>query len=427
VRPVKGQAVAALRHRDFAVFWVGALVSNVGTWMQNVTVPYVIFQLTRSAGWVGLAAFASLFPSLLLGPLAGSLADRFDRRRLLLWSQVVQAALAFGLWGAWICHWRSPALLIAIVSANGCAFGVTMPSWQAFLTQLVPRADLLNAVTLNSAQFNAARAFGPAIGGLILGRFGPSWAFLANALSFAAVIAALAAVRPVAVQRAKATERVLVQFAEGLRYARRHSGILLALILCGCLSFLGTPVIQLTPVLAKRVYHVGPGLYGLLIAVFGSGAVLGAGLLGLLGDRWPKSRLVVVGVGLYATGLILIGLTGVYAVGLVGLAVCGVAFLTSMATLNTTIQLQVAERIRGRVLALWMMGITGAYPLGALLQGWLADQIGARTTVLGAGLLMAAVVVVVASKPGLAATVDEHTHRRQDVVPGLPEAETILT
>ncbi len=424
---MKGQAVAALRHRNFALFWGGALVSNVGTWMQNVTVPYVIFQLTRSAGWVGLAAFASLFPSLLLGPLAGSLADRFDRRRMLIWSNVVQAALAFGLWGVWIGHWRSPALLIAIISVNGCAFGVTMPSWQAFLTQLVPRADLLNAVTLNSAQFNAARAFGPAIGGLILGRFGPSWAFLANALSFAAVIVALAAVHPVIVERAKPTERVLAQFAEGLRYARRHSGIMLALILCGCLSFLGTPVIQLTPVLAKRVYHVGPGLYGLLIAVFGSGAVFGAGVLGLIGSRWPKSRLVVFGVLLYAAGLVLVGLTGIYALGLIGLAVCGVAFLTCMATLNTTIQLQVAERIRGRILALWMMGITGFYPLGALLQGWLADQIGVRTTVLGAGLLMGAVVAVVAAKPGLAATVNEHTHRREDVVPGLKEADVILT
>jgi MFS family permease len=423
---VKGQAVAALRHREFALFWTGALVSNVGTWMQNVTVPYVIFQLTRSAGWVGLAAFASLFPSLLLGPLAGSLADRFDRRRMLIWSNVVQGALAFGLWGVWIGHWRSPTLLIAIISANGCAFGVTMPSWQAFLTQLVPREDLLNAVTLNSAQFNAARALGPAVGGLILGRFGPSWAFLANALSFAAVIAALAAVHPVIVERAKTTERVLAQFAEGLRYARRHGGILLALILCGCLSFLGTPVIQLTPVLAKRVYHVGPGLYGLLIAVFGTGAVLGAGLLGLIGGRWPKSRLVVFGVVLYATGLVLVGLTGIYAVGLVGLALCGVAFLISMATLNTTIQLQVAEQVRGRVLALWMMGITGAFPLGALLQGWLADQIGARATVLGAGVLMAAVIAVVALRPALAATLDEHTHRRLDLWPLLPEPEAIV-
>ena len=424
---MKGQAVAALRHPSFALFWFGALVSNVGSWMQNVTVPYVIFQLTRSAGWVGLAAFASLFPSLLLGPLAGSLADRFDRRRLLLWSQVVQCSLAFCLWAAWIGHWRSPTLLIAIISANGCVFGVTMPSWQAFLTQLVPRTDLLNAVTLNSAQFNAARAFGPAIGGLILGRFGPSWAFLANALSFAAVIAALAAVHPMIVERAKSTERVLAQFAEGLRYARRHGGILLALTLCGCLSFLGTPVIQLTPVLAKRVYHVGPGLYGLLIAVFGSGAVLGAGVLGLLGNRWPRSRLVVFGVGLYAAGLILVGLSGIYVLGLIGLAVCGVAFLTCMATLNTTIQLQVAEQIRGRVLALWMMGITGAYPLGALLQGWLADQIGARSTVLGAGLLMAVVVVVLATRPDLAASLDEHTHRREDLLPVLPGADAVVT
>src|SRR5215472_13756546 len=156
------RTVAALKHRDFALFWGGALVSNIGTWMQNVTVPYVVFQITHSAGWVGFAAFASL---------AASLADRIDRRRLLAWSQVVQGLLAMALWGAWIAHWRSPGLLIGIITVNGAVFGCTMPSWQAFLTELVPREDLLNAITLNSAQFNAARAFGPAIGGLVLGQF----------------------------------------------------------------------------------------------------------------------------------------------------------------------------------------------------------------------------------------------------------------
>jgi MFS family permease len=416
-----------LHHRDFALFWVGALLSNIGTWMQNVTVPYVIFQITHSAGWVGLAAFASLFPALLLAPLAGSLADRFNRKVLLAWSQVVQGLLALALWGAWIEHWRSPGLLIGIIAVNGAAFGCTMPSWQAFLTELVPREDLLNAITLNSAQFNAARAFGPAIGGLVLGRFGPSWAFLGNALSFLAVLAALAAVHVPRLERAPSTEPVLAQFREGLAYARRHTGILLALLLCAAISFLGTPVFQLAPVLAKRVYHVGPGLYGLLITAFGSGAVVGAGALGLLGDRVPTSRVVIGGASAYAAGLVLVGATNIYGGGVAGMAVCGLAFLVVMATLNTTVQLQVAEAIRGRVLALWMVAITGAYPLGALLQGWLADQIGARATVTAAGIVLAGVVAVLVARPGLATALDGHAHRREKPISPVPDLEAIVT
>jgi MFS family permease len=421
------RTVAALKHRDFALFWAGALISNIGTWMQNVTVPYVIFQITRSAGWVGLAAFASLAPALLVAPLAGSLADRFDRRRLLAWSQVVQGLLALALWGVWLAHERSPGLLIAIIAVNGAVFGCTMPSWQAFLTELVPREDLLNAITLNSAQFNAARAFGPAIGGLVLAAFGPSWAFLGNALSFVAVLAALAAIRVPPVERAVGTERVLAQFREGLRYARRHTGILVALCVCAAISFLGTPVFQLAPVFARRVYHVGAGLYGLLIAAFGTGAVIGAGVLGLIGDRLPKSRVVVGGVATFAVGLVVIAATDVYGLGVCGMGICGLAFLVAMATLNTTVQLQVAETIRGRVLALWMVAITGAYPLGALLQGWLADQIGARATVLGAGVVLAGVVVVLVTRPALATALDGHAHRREKAISPVPDLEAIAT
>lgn len=421
------RTIAALKHRDFALFWVGALISNIGTWMQNVTVPYVVFQLTRSAGWVGLAAFAGLAPALLFAPLAGSLADRFNRRVLLAWSQVVQGLLALALWGAWVEHLRSPGLLIGIIAVNGAAFGCTMPSWQAFLTELVPRDDLLNAITLNSAQFNAARAFGPAIGGLVLGRFGPSWAFLLNALSFLAVLAALAAIRVPPLERVKTTERVLAQFKEGLDYARRHTGIRLALIMCAAISFLGTPVFQLAPVLARRVYHVGPGLYGLLITAFGSGAVVGAGVLGLLGHRVSTSRVVIGGAATYATGLILVGATSTYGVGVAGMAVCGLAFLVVMATLNTTVQLQVAETIRGRVLALWMVAITGAYPLGALLQGGLADRIGARATVTAAGVVLAGAAGFLVARPQLATALDRHGHRRDKLISPVPDLEAITT
>jgi len=407
-------AVAAFRSRDFTLFWTGALVSNIGTWMQNVTVPYVLYyRLTHgSAAWVGLAAFAQLFPSMLMGPVAGALAERLERRRVLIVSNAVQGLLALALWGVWIAGVRSPTVMVVLVACGGLAFGAVMPSWQAFLTELVPREDLLNAVTLNSAQFNGARALGPAVAGLVLGRFGPSWAFLFNALSFLAVIAVLGLIRSTAVVRHRARRHVLREFADGVSYARRHGGILLAIGIVVAVFFLGNPVFQLAPVFAKRVYRVGPGLYGWLTAAYGIGAVIGAGVLGVLGRRWPRSRLVVGAVLLYAAGLVGFGLSHRYVVGWLFLAVTGVAFLCAVATTNTSVQLLVADEMRGRVLALYMMALTGAYPLGALLQGWAADRVGAPATVIAAGSVLGVVGLVLLLRPGLASLLDKHTHRR---------------
>ena len=406
-------AVAAFRSRDFTLFWSGALVSNIGTWMQNVTVPYVIFyRLTHSALWLGLAAFAQLFPSLLIGPVAGALAERLDRRRVLIVSNAVQGLLALGLWAMWVAGGRSPILMVVLVAGGGLAFGATMPSWQAFLTDLVPREDLLNAITLNSAQFNGARALGPAVGGLVLGRFGPSWAFLFNALSFVAVIAVLTLIQSTAVARERVRRRVLRDFADGVAYVRRHGGILLAIGIVMAVFFLGNPVFQLAPVFAKRVYRVGPGLYGLLTAAYGIGAVVGAGVLGLVGRRWPRSRLVVAAVLLYAAGLIAFGLSRDYVVGWLFLAVTGAAFLGAVATTNTSVQLLVSDEVRGRVLAVYMMALTGSYPVGALLQGWLADRIGAPATVVAAGSILGVVGLVLLLRPGLTSLLDEHSHRR---------------
>jgi len=416
-------AVAAFRSRDFTLFWSGALVSNIGTWMQNVTVPFVIYyRLTHSASWVGLTAFVQLFPSMLLAPLAGALAERLERRRVLIVSNAVQALLAFALWWVWVAGVRSPTVMVLLVGCGGLAFGAVMPSWQAFLTELVPRDDLLNAITLNSAQFNGARALGPAVAALVLGRFGPSWAFLFNALSFLAVIAALALIRHRPVRHDRARRRVMREFAEGIAYARRHGGILLAFAIVGAVFFLGNPVFQLAPVFAKRVYHVGAGPYGLLTAAYGMGAVAGAGLLSVLGRRWPLSRLVAAGVLLYAASLVSFGLARTYAVGWFFLFITGVAFLCTVATTNTSVQLHVAEEVRGRVLALYMMALTGSYPLGALLQGWLADRIGAPATVIGAGSLLSLVGLLLVFRPRLAALLDEHSHR-----PGFVPASVLDT
>src|SRR3954470_2195264 len=187
-RGLRGAGVA-FRYRDFRLFWTGALISNIGTWMQNLTVPYVLlYVMHTSAVWVGIATVSQFLPGVVLGPVAGWMADRFNRRVLLLVSQVVQLLLALALWAAWMAGLRDPLGFVALVALNGVVFGITMASWESFVTELVPRADLLNAITLNSAQFNGARAFGPALAGLVLARWGPGAAFLVEPLSVIALI-----------------------------------------------------------------------------------------------------------------------------------------------------------------------------------------------------------------------------------------------
>src|SRR5437868_6770754 len=248
-RPGLRGAVVAFRHRDFSLFWTGAMISNIGTWMQNITVPYArLYVMHTSAVWVGIATLSQFLPAVILGPVAGWMADRYDRRRLLLVSQVMQLLLALALWAAWVAGLRSPAGFVGLVALNGVVFGMTMASWQAYVTELVPREDLLNAITLNSAQFNGSRAFGPALAGLVLARWGPGAAFLANALSFVAVIVALAMIHTSSAERLGRGESVMRQFAVGARYARRHTGIMVAIAVITLVGLFGMPVGQMANV-----------------------------------------------------------------------------------------------------------------------------------------------------------------------------------
>jgi len=411
VAPKRGlrQAVVAFKHRDFRRFWIGAVVSNMGTWMQNVTVPYVIYLVTRSATMVGLAAVVQLSPAVIFAPVAGWLADRFDRRRLLLVGQSAQAVLALALWAAWVGHFRSTPTLLILLGLNGIAFGLTIPAWQAFVTELVPRRDLLNAITLNSAQFNAARAIGPAVAGAILARFGPSWAFLVNALSFLAVIGALLLVHPPAVERRRSANRILGQFGDAISYTLGNRGLVVGIGLVGAVFFFGNPVFQLAPVFAHRVYHVGAGLYGLLTAGYGLGAVLGSVGLGLLGGRRRRSQLVKVAIGLYAAGLAGFALAPGYVSGFAFLCLTGFAFLVAVATLNTSVQLLVAEEMRGRVLAIYMMAVTGGYPLGSFIQGLMADRIGPRATVALAAAALSLVWLLLMLRPQIASSLERQS------------------
>lgn len=390
-KPGVRDAVVAFRYRNFALFWSGALLSSTGNWVQAITVPFVIYQLTESAAWLGFAAVMQFGPFVVTGPVGGALADRYDRRTILLITQSGQALAAFALWGAWSAGVRSPLAIMGIVCVNGLVAGLTIPAWQAFVSELVPREHLLNAVTLNSAQFNAARLFGPALGGLVLGAFGVGWAFLVNGVSFVAVIGALLLITVPRLAKPAPSERsgIIAGFFESMRYSARRPGIWVCMIVVFALGGLGSPMNQLFTVFADEVYGVGDVAYGFLGAAAGLGAVLGTPLIVGPGARLSRSRLTGIAMLVYGAAVVAFGLAPVYLLGVLALFVTGAGYLAIASTLNTTVQLQVDEAMRGKVLALYVMCLTFALPLGGLLQGLFAQVVGPQVAVVvfGAGFL----------------------------------------
>ena len=401
-------AVRAFRHRDFAIFWTGALASNTGSWVQNLAVPYVLYQLTESAFWVGLATFTQFIPAMVLGPLAGSIADRYDRRKVLFLTQSLLALAAIALWGAWVGGVRDAWAILALVALSGVFAGINIPSWQSFVNDLVPRDDLLSAVTLNSLQFNAARAIGPGIAGILLATLGPGWAFFLNAVSFVFVLGALALVRTRQVARSSPLSGgFLRQFRRAMRYTRQSPGILVGIVVAVLVAALGNPVFQFTVVFAAEVFSVGPLGLSMLNVALGVGAVLAAPVVSGWDATFSRATLARWALLVYGSALVVFAVAPGYVVGLLALVVVGGGFLVVISATNTSVQVIVADHMRGRVMALRIMAFTGAYPIGALLQGVISDRVGPRPTVAGAGLLIVAAAVWLWTRPALMAHLDD--------------------
>ncbi len=381
----------ALRNRDFTVFWLAAIVSNTGGWLTQLAVPFVLFQLTGSAIWVALVTVASAVPGFLLGPLGGAIADRYDRRRVLLVTQTGMALAAIGLWLVWSAGVREPLWLLVPLFVSGAFMGLNMPSWQSFVNDLVDRDDLRSAVTLNSLQFNIARSLGPAIAGVLLAAFGPGLAFGLNAVSFLFVIGALLALR---VRRrnipARSRESVIQQFVSAIRYSRTQPGIVVAIAITLLVSVFGQAIFTLTVVFAEVVYQVDEVGLGLMNAALGAGAVLAVPIVSGWSSRISLSQ--VVTWGMYGFGVAMIGfaLLPGYATGLVMLVIVGACFLAVISGVNTALQLIVADGMRGRVISVRLMLYSGSFPVGALVQGALTDWFGAPTAIViaGSGLLL---------------------------------------
>ncbi|MGN7251288.1 MFS transporter [Arthrobacter sp. SAFR-014] len=392
----------ALQNRNYRLWAGGALISNIGTWMQRVAQDWLILTvLTNHSGTaVGITTALQFLPMLLLGPYAGVLADRHRKRVILLWTQSAMGlcGLVVGLLvvtgAAQLWHVYAAALCLGLASA------IDGPARQSFVSELVGQDHIANAVSLNSASFNTARLTGPAVAGVLIAWVGTGPVFLLNAASFAAVLISLARIRAAELVPAAPAVRSKHQVAEGLGYVRRRPDLVLILVLVGILGAFGMNFPITNALMATAEFGMGPGEFGLLGSIMAVGTLAGA----LLAARRSRPRLRFLLGGALGLGLFtLIGSVSpsfwLYAAVLVPVGLASITFLNSC---NTSIQLSVEPQFRGRVLALYLATLQGGTALGAPLMGWLGSTFGARWSVAAGGAVvlltgLLAVIVVVRS------------------------------
>ncbi len=389
------RALDALRQQSFRRFWLAALVSNTGSWMQSAAIPFVAFSLTGSAGAIGVTGFFQYLPFMMMGLVGGSLADRFPRRTLLISTQTAQAACAIALFVMVYTGTVTTAWLAGLAFVSGLAAGLNTPVWQSFVAELVSRDLLLNAVTLNSAQFNAARALGPLFTGIIVSGIGVSWAFALNAASFLIVILVLLSLR---VRSDGARRPVSGGAVAGIRNAGRYvlssPPILACCMAIAAVAGLGSPLFSYLVVYGEEVFHVSGVRLGILFGAAGIGSVIFTPALLSVAPRIQRSKLLSGAMVLYGCSVIATGLAPTYITVVLALLCFGGAYLAIASTINTTIQLVVRDDLRGTVIAIYLMCLTGALPLGIFIWGKASDSYGIQKVTVCAGTALLVVTVL---------------------------------
>ncbi|HEV7366302.1 MAG TPA: MFS transporter [Gemmatimonadales bacterium] len=375
----------ALRHRNYRIFMGGQLISLIGTWMQTVAESWLVYRLTGSAVLLGLAGFANRIPIFLLSPIGGAVADRYNRHRIVIATQAASMVLAAALAFLTLTHLVRIWHLMAIAALLGVVNAFDIPARQAFVVELVAREDLQNAIALNSSMFNGARVVGPAIAGVLVAAVGEGWCFLANAVSYIAVIVGLLIMRvpraPAAVRPASAVAHVM----EGFRFVSRSRPIVALLLLLGLISLMGMPYSVLMPIIADQTFHSGARGLGILMGASGVGALLGAlSLASRVGLRGYGRTIAFAAIG-FGLSLMAFSMVRSLWLGVALLLPVGFAMMTQMAASNTLIQSMIPNELRGRVMAVYSMMFMGMAPIGALLAGSLAGWLGATTTVAAGG------------------------------------------
>ncbi|MGH3625393.1 MAG: MFS transporter [Sciscionella sp.] len=385
----------SLAERNYRLYFSGKAVSDIGTWMQRIAQDWLVFTLTgNNPVALGVAAALQFIPTLALSMWAGVLADRMDKRRavILLQSAILSCALMLGLLDltGLVALWQVYLLCFVL----GCATALETPIRQSFVVEMVGQAQLTNAVALNSTTFNLARVVGPALAGMMINWVGTGWVFLGNALLTAAVITGLALMDPSRLYRSEAVPRGRGQLREGIRYVRGRPDIMIVLVLVFFVSTFGMTFFTTLAIAAANVFHRGADSYGLLSTMMAVGTLTGSVLAARRGSRGRPRLRVMLGAALVFG--VLETVTGVMPTylgfGLL-LVPVGAALLTFMTTANSTVQLAVDPRMRGRVMGLYMLVFLGGNPIGGPMTGWMAEEFGGRSPFVVGGLISAVAVI----------------------------------
>jgi len=380
---------AALKHRNFRLFFVGQLVSLIGTWMQATAQGWLVYQLTGSKVLLGTVAAVGTLPMLLLSLWGGSVADRRSKRTVIIITQIGMMLTAFVFAALVGSGHIQPWHILVLAALGGVAMAFDMPARQAFMVEMTSTEHLMNAVSLNSSIVNGARVVGPAVAGLLMAHVGIAWCFILNGVSFIAVIVGLMMMRlPKFIPPAKphsARRHIL----EGFKYVAGHRRVRILLLLFGVVGVFGWSYAVLLPAYATDILHVGESGYGGLLSANGFGALLGALTVATWGSRVRPRLLILGGLWLFSAMLLLLAVVRWYPLVLLCLAVGGWGMLLYFSTTNTLIQGSVSNAMRGRVMGIWALVFGGMMPLGGLESGFLSHAVGVPWTIAVGALICA--------------------------------------
>ncbi len=377
----------ALGYRNFQLFFGGQLISLIGTWMQNIAQAWLVYRLTGSSVMLGAVSFAGQIPIFFLAPLGGIVADRYNRRRVVIGTQAASMLLAFALAGLTLTKTVHVWHVFVLASLLGMVNAFDIPARQSFQVEMVGKADLMNAIALNSSMFNASRVIGPAIAGILVAAIGEGWCFFANAVSYVAVITSLLMMNVEPRERGVPGESPLADVVEGFRFVIHNLPVRAILMLLGVVSLTGMPYTVLMPIFADRILHGGARTLGWLMGCAGVGALMGA--LRLASRTELKGLYRWLPVASFAFGATLIGFawSRVFWLSACILLPTGFSMMIEMASSNTLLQSMVPDELRGRVMSVYSMVFMGMAPFGALLAGVAAGRFGAPWTITGSGIV----------------------------------------
>jgi len=379
----------ALRHKNYRLFFSGQSISLIGTWIQQIAVSWLVYSMTNSAFLLGLVGFSSQIATFLLAPLAGVIADRHHRHRLLIITQSLAMLQAVILYVLYVTHTIAVWHIILLSFFLGAVNAFDIPIRQSFTIDMInDRDDLSNAIALNSSMVNAARLIGSSIGGILIALWGEGTCFLINALSYIAVLFSLVMMTlPPWKRSMRQRESVMLQLKEGFSYAFNFMPIRTILMLLSVISLVSGGVQALMPVFARDVFHGGPRSLGLMMAASGFGALTGAIYLAGRKNVLGLGKVIAATAAIFGAGVIIFSRTSILWIGMPILLFSGFGMMVQMASSNIILQTIVEEDKRGRVMSFYTMAFMGLSPFGSLFSGFLASRIGANNTLLGGGFL----------------------------------------